>query len=135
MILSKPHIATAAFVFFGGQTIDPCSLEAAWVESADDSWPDAMILLEPGVVIRKHYERNGGTFGGSGYIEFLKAGEDSLLVFTAALMELINERCVQIEDPRYFSVYIQGVLDATESQRVQFSIRRPLAGRSPIWGR
>jgi hypothetical protein len=135
MLLSKPHIATAAFVFLGGQSIAPASLEESWLENADDAWPDAMILLEPGIVVGKHYTAGESPFGGAGYLEFVKAGDDSLLVFTAALMALVNDRCVQIEDPRYFSLYTQDVLAGKESEIARFSLKRPVSGRTPIWRR
>ena len=75
-----------------------------------------MILLEAGIVVAKHYVTDGAPLAGSGYLEFLQAGEDSLLVFTAALMALINERSVQIEDPTYLSLYINLMLEDIEAQ-------------------
>ena len=57
------------------------------------------ILLEPGIIVGKHYVRGEDAFSGRGYLEFIKAGQDSLLLFTAALMALVNDRCVQVEDP------------------------------------
>ena len=128
-MLAKPHLATAGFVFLGGQSFEPSRLKADWIDNADDAWPDAMILLEPGIVVTKHYPPGEGT----GYIEFTQAGQDSLLLFTAALMALVNDRSVQVEDPTYLSLYVEQVREAKESKVIDFRLTRRPSGRTPIW--
>ena len=129
MLINKPRVGTGAFIFAGGQLVDAASVEPAWIEQADDSWPDVMILLEPGIVVRKQYVTDGRPLVGSGHLEFLRAGEDSLLVYSASLMGLINERCVQIEDPSYLLMYIQQTLHEIETQIVEFRLSRAAPGR------
>jgi hypothetical protein len=133
MLLTKPHIATAAFVFLGGQSFARATVDLDWIENADDAWPDAMILLEPGMVVIKHYVVGEEGFSGNGYLEFIRAGEDGLFLFTAALMAFVNDRCVQIEDSTYLSLYSQQLLDTKEREMVDFRLRRPPPSRRPIW--
>ncbi|OFW34470.1 MAG: hypothetical protein A3J28_13180 [Acidobacteria bacterium RIFCSPLOWO2_12_FULL_60_22] len=133
MLTTKPHIATAAFVFLGGQDFAPDRLESVWVDQADDAWPDVMILLEPGVVVGKTYVAGETPLSGSGYLEFWDAGDDSLLVFSAALLSLANERSVQVEDPSYLSLYIQDVMSRLGHDVVEFRLSRPPSARVTLW--
>lgn len=127
MMVARPHIATAAFMFRGGQTFGHHALESEWLHGADDKWPDVLILLEPGMLVVKHYMKDEGV------LEFIEAGEDSLLLFTAALMALVNDRCVQVEDPTYLSLYVDEIREAKPSTTIAFRLTRPPSGRTPIW--
>jgi hypothetical protein len=129
MVLAKPHIATAAFVFLGGQSFGPDSLKDEWIGDADDAWPDALILLEPGILVTKHY----GADVGQDYLEFIEAGDDSLLLYTAALMALVSDRCVQVEDPTYLSSYVEETREEKPRKTLPFRLTRPPSGRTPIW--
>ncbi len=133
ILLSQPHTATAGFFFFGGSNFDLDFVKDEWLDNADDSWPDVLILLEPGIVVAKHYVTGDTFLSGEGYLEFIDAKEDCLLVYTAALIALMNERSVQVEDPNYLSIHIQGILSNLTAQTTTFSLTRPAPGRVPLW--
>ena len=51
-IMRTPHhIATAGLVLFGGTSLVPSKLEPKWVSTADDCWPDVLLLLDEGKVV------------------------------------------------------------------------------------
>jgi hypothetical protein len=131
LAITKPHIGTAGFVFFGGASLTARSVAPEWLDDADDTWPDVLLLLEPGTVVAKH---RGSTERAEGTLEFIHAGEDGLLVFTAILIGLMNERSVLVEDHQYLSLYIQETMSCLEAERVAFKLTRPTAGRTSLWG-
>jgi hypothetical protein len=134
MVLKPHHIATGAIVFFGGASLQAASLSEEQIRDVDDSWPDALLLLEEGRVIMKHYVRaEGQPMSGKGFLEFVEAGEDALLIFTAILIGLITERSVQVEDPLYMLKYMYGYLEDLPSESIQFPLTRPVPGRVAIW--
>ena len=104
--ISRPHIGTAAIFLRGGQNLNPEALREEWVAKMDDSWPDVLLLLEPGHLVVKCYPaRSERYMGGSGWPAFYDLGEDALLAFTASLLSLIADRSVYVEDPLYLAKY------------------------------
>lgn len=135
MIIKGHHIATAAIMLYGGKTFSPSILEENdSLRHVDDAWPDALLLLEQGKVIVKHYEQDENSYmGGEGSLEFMEAGEDALLVFTAALLGLVTERSVQVEDPLYLAQYVSQLMRRIPNEFIKFPLTRPVPGRSPLW--
>jgi hypothetical protein len=125
------HIATGAIVLYGGQTLSANTLPEEVLDDADDSWPDVLLLLNEGQVILKHYEELENTY--RGFLEFIKAKDDALLVFTAALLGLITERSAHVEDPFYLAEYIYFLLEDLPSETVEFQLMGPVAGRRAFW--
>jgi hypothetical protein len=129
------HIASGAIVLRGGASLIAESVTDAQLEETDDAWPDALLLLEPGRVVVKHYEPiEGSVFGGDTYLEFIEAGDDALLVFTAALLGLISERSAHVEDPFYLARYLWDLFEGLPAVRLDFPATRPVPNRTPIWG-
>lgn len=133
MIIAGHHIATGAVVLFGGQAFSATSLNEQIVLDADDAWPDILLLLEQGKIVLKRYVRDDRGWSGEGWLEFVEAGEDALLVFTAALLGLITERSVHVEDPFYLAHYTGSIMQELQSTTLPFPITRPVAGRTPLW--
>jgi hypothetical protein len=134
MIIKNPRIATGAIMLFGGQTFSENMLDDKMLKRVDDAWPDALLLLEKGKVVIKNYEHDENNYmSGSGYLEFIEAGSDALLVFTAALLGLITERSVHVEDPLYLAQYIYNLLNKLPTETVDFPLSRPAPGRVPLW--
>ncbi len=102
------RIGTSA-IFLKGETKaleNPDKLlvdEDKWFIS--DSFPDLMLLLEPGIIALKE-PSNSKENSLSGILKFFKLREDSLLVFTKYLLSLLNERTVHTEGQFYFDDYV-----------------------------
>jgi len=133
MLIAKHHIGTAAIFLKGGQSLTDDYLTDTMIEDVDDSWPDLLLLLEPGRLIVKNYEATGG-FSGRGWLEFYELGEDALLAFTNGLLSLLAERSVQSEEPLYLTKYSLDVASIDPVSVVDFPLRRPVAQRTPLWG-
>ena len=88
MLISKPHIGTAAIFIRGGQsaTTDLNEIDKNVFDEADDSWPDLVLWLEPGRVAFKQYPESGGT----GYVEVVDYGEDGLFAFTSSSSKVVG---------------------------------------------
>ncbi len=93
------------------------------INSADDIWPDLMLLLSAGKVVVKNYEVHD-SFIPQGYLTFIDAGEDALLYFTAALMALITARVEPIEDPLYLGYYVTNILNNIPREIIEFPVRK-----------
>lgn len=134
MMIAGHHIATGAIALFGGQTFSLEALDDQALEDVDDAWPDILLLLEQGKVVLKHYAKREDPFmSGEGWLEFVEAGEDALLVFTAALLGSVTERSVHVEDPFYLAQYARNVLGGLRSSKVSFPLTRPVPGRTLLW--
>jgi len=88
MLISKPHIGTAAIFIRGGQsaTTDLNEIDKNVFDEADDSWPDLVLWLEPGRVAFKQYPESGGT----GYVEVVDYGEDGLFAFKSSSSKVVG---------------------------------------------
>jgi len=129
------HIGTAAIFLKGGHTVQCDLLSDELIKDMDDSWPDVILLLEPGRVIIKNYETTESTpFGGTGWIESYDLGEDALIAFTIALLSFLEERSVQTEYPLNFMHYVPDLLEVDPTSSVDFPLTRPVPQRRHIWG-
>jgi len=136
MLIASHHIASAGLFFFGGESFSLKNLSEDIVEEMDDAWPDLLLFLDAGLVIAKNYQCDEGGFGGEGYVQLARAGEDSLMVFAASLMTLVSERSVQVENPSFLEMHIGlGEPSAWSSEHRRFRLTRPVAGRVPLWTR
>jgi hypothetical protein len=133
ILRTSHHIATAALVLFGGATFGPEILDPAWIDDADDQWPDVLLLLERGKLVLKRYETHDGYMGGCGRLEFYDLGDDALLVFSAMLMERLAERTVVVEDPSFLLRYVHAVVPRADPAFVEFQPTRPVAQSRPLW--
>jgi hypothetical protein len=131
MIIVPHHIGTAAVFLKGGQTVDSALVSDELIGTVDDAWPDVMLLLEPGKVVFKEYEAIDGVRG-RGELQFYNLGKDALLMFTAALLTLVNARSVQVHDPSFLYYYISDVADAEVENVVEFPLTRAVAQRIPL---
>jgi hypothetical protein len=132
MITTPHHIGTASIFLRGGQSFGPDYLTDDVLQAADDSWPDALILLQPGKVVLKTYESDGG-YSGRGSLEFYEFGDDALLVFTNALLTLLEQRSVITESPFYLPRYVPALSSMAPVDSVPFAITRPVPQRMPLW--
>ena len=130
MLISKPHIGTAAIFIRGGQTAmtDLGEINADVFDDADDAWPDLVLFLEPGRIAFKQYPEGGGT----GHVEVVDYGEDGLFVFTSSLLKLLADRSVTTEDHFYLDQYMMLVEGREISSRPFPMLRWPSEHR-PIW--
>jgi hypothetical protein len=127
LLIAPHHIGTAAIFLNGGANFGPSFLTQKMLESADEEWPDALILLEPGRVVLKRYA------GGEGTLQFYDFGDDSLLVFTNALLTLLEERSVITESPFFLWHYIPTLAQIEPTATVNFRLTRPIPERVPLW--
>ncbi len=134
LVITRPHIGTAAIFLSGGQTLLSNFREAVNVDGIDDNWPDAFILLEPGHVILKRYEPIEDQFtAGRSWLDLYEAGDDSLLMFTSGLLSLVTERIVQVEDPLNLWQYAHKLASLEPVDRIEFSLSRPVPQVAPLW--
>jgi len=129
------HIGTAAIFLKGGQNLNPDFLsDDEFVRQIDDSWPDVMLLLEPGRIVIKNYQAVESTpFGGEGWLEVYDLGEDALIAFSVALLGFLEERSVQIEYPLNFMQYVPDMLILDPIWSVEFPLTRPVPQRRHLW--
>jgi hypothetical protein len=131
-LIVRHHIGTAAIFLTGGNTFDASYLDQNPDIEVDDAWPDIMLLLESGKLVLKTYDANGG-LAGSGRLEFYEFGEDALLVFTNALLSLIEERSVLTEPQTLLPRYTPDLADISAVAKISFPLTRPPAQRTPFW--
>lgn len=131
-LISKHHIGTGAIVLHGGKTVDGSLATKKLLQIADDEWPDLMLLVEAGKFVHKRYiaDEDGVI---RGLLEFYDLGEDALLRFTGALLDLLSDRVVHSEAPLYFEAYTIGVNEREPTSVLEFPLRRPPAARRPLW--
>ena len=132
-LIVRPHIGTGAIFLSGGASVTADVARSVEVESIDDRWPDVLLLLEPGKLVVKRYHASDQTFGGSAELEFYELGEDALLAFTSALLSLVNERSVLVENSSFLEAYVMEVTDTPPCEVVPFPVSRPIPNRTPIW--
>jgi len=140
-ILETPRIGMAAIIFNGGEKFKAIDITQEEIEEIDSAWPDAILLLSVGKVIRKSarsflrspknlrpYERKSSSFTSSGWLEFLNVKEDALLVFTSALLELLRNRTTLTEAPFYLERYISQILTHSPlgSLETEYTIEFPI---------
>jgi hypothetical protein len=129
MLIQRHHIGTAAIFLKGGHSLNAEWFAAKDLLNIDDEWPDLLLLLEPGRVFIKNYiPSSAGPFGGCGQLEFYDFGEDALLGFTAALLVLVTERSVQVEDPLYLTQYVPSLIKI-DPLYIDFKLSRPVPRR------
>lgn len=125
LMISKPHIGTAAFFMRGGTLKSVAARARKVAHDLDDAWPDILILLEPGVVVVKSHEEPHG------FLHFYDAGADCLFAFTSVFLDLLRDRTVRGEAPHYLFAYAPGfALDPCEA--IHFRMSRLMASRVPI---
>jgi hypothetical protein len=139
-------IKMAAIIFNGGEKLTAQSLTSEEIEPVDTDWPDVMVFLSAGKVIKKGFPEPGrvahnlrryqGTrphFGQMPWLEFLNVKEDALLVFTSALLELLRKQTVQAEALFYLERYIKQSLMQLSSQNLETgsSIEYPIIRDMP----
>lgn len=132
-LITRPHIGTAAIFLSGGQTFLKNFMEHTAIECIDDSWPDVLLLLEPGYVVIKRYEAAPGSFGGKGWLELYDLKEDSLLMFTSGLLSLVTKKIVQIETPLNIWKYTHELAKILPVQKTEFLLSRPVPQTTTIW--
>lgn len=133
--LAPFHIGAGAIVLRGGRSLRSSVLSEEQIRDADDSWPDVLLLLEEGRVVLKQYVVGEEDWYGTGRLLFLEAGKDALLVFTAALLDLITVRSAHLENPLYLSDYIDDLFSTLPSESVDFLLSGGIPGFSPMWSR
>jgi hypothetical protein len=127
MVKVPHHIGTAAIFLKGGQSVGPDLITDEMLEEIDDSWPDVLLLLEPGRLIIKNYiPSHTGNFFGKGWLEFFDLGEDVLMAFTVALLEFMTARSVQIENPLNITHYVQDIATLDPIDAINFPLTHPL---------
>jgi hypothetical protein len=130
MLISKPHIGTAAIFIRGGQAAmtNLDEIDEDIFNEADNSWPDLVLWLEPGRIAFKQYPENEGI----AYVEIVDYGEDGLLVFTSSLLKLLTDRSVTTEDHFDLDRYMILVKGKKISSR-PFPMGLWPPGRTPLW--
>lgn len=134
MLITGHHIASAGLFLFGGESFSLNELNADIADDIDDAWPDILLFLNAGVVVAKNYEWTETGFG-EGHLHLVR-GEDSLMLFAAALITLISDRSVQVEDPSFLEVHI-GLREPSSwsDEHRAFCLTRPVAARVPLWSK
>ena len=130
MLYVQHRIGTAAIFLSGGaNALSNGDLSGVPLDEIDDSWPDALLLLEPGRVILKNQDNEGGAA-----LHFFDLEQDALLLFTNALLRLISERSVLTEGAFFLDPYASVVIDSPPTSEVPFPIHGWAPQRIPLWG-
>ncbi|HVM61993.1 MAG TPA: DUF6602 domain-containing protein [Verrucomicrobiae bacterium] len=126
-LIAQHTIGTAAMFLKGGQSIDGNTYEID-ASTAQSDWPDVTLLLSAGKLVVKVYENQHG------FICFYDYGEDSLLAFTSAILSLLQERSVQVEDPLFLLRYAPSLANTHPIVR-EFDITYLTPMRRPFWSK
>lgn len=121
MMQHSHQIGTAAIFLTGGGDFDFKGHGMEVLSAIDDTWPDIVLLLEPGVIICKEYEVRDGFMGGVGRASKYVLGEDSLLVFLSLLMGMLFDRATALEPPLDILRYVPSI-----SVQSEWSLSFPL---------
>lgn len=121
--LEAPKIGTAAIIFKGGEKFKAQDITQEEIEEIDRDWPDVLLFLSAGKVVRKSardlskspknirpYEGKYPSFTNRSWLEFLDIKEDALLVFTSTFLALLRNRSIQTEAPFYLERYVNQML-------------------------
>lgn len=135
MLIKQEGIAKGGLIFRGGQSLWEKGFTDEDLGDADEAWPDLLLLLEAGLVIRKVYQGEPAGSPMGGYIEIIHAGDDALLVFTVYWIEMLSRRVTQVENAFYFGYYVDGLLENLLRETFIFPLNFTisLSGRHPIW--
>jgi len=129
LLISGHHIGTTALFLKGGKKLAPDQIIKS-CKNLDDSWPDVLLLLEPGLLALKAYPDDTEIHGSIGFFSY---GEDSLLAFSTALLKLLDDRVVHSESRFYLDGYAYPFLQAEPFAVYEFPLTRFAPGRQALW--
>lgn len=132
MMISNAHIATAAMFLRGGKTVTFDELLKICTDGIDDTWPDVLLLLEPGILITKNFPVEGE--GRKGRLSYFEHAEDALLSFSIALLSLVEDRIVHNESRFFLEQYTNGLIGENPRLTAEFNLTRMLPSRVPLRG-
>lgn len=126
----RHHIGTAAFIARGGHQFCLSDSRMPEIESIDDQWPDVMVFLEPGLIVTKEYASGDSPMAGRGALLLYAAGDDSLALFTDAMLRRLAERSSHPESPLELRRYLAlgGALSDEPQDVLEFPLARPCPG-------
>ncbi|MGG0718216.1 DUF6602 domain-containing protein [Robertmurraya massiliosenegalensis] len=115
-------IKTCAIFINGGENFTEEQLtkyEDLYVE-----WPDIVLFLKAGKLTVKSYDYEKET----DFVRIYQSGEDSLLLFTKYLLEILSEQVVLIEGNLYFDDYIRNEIEEIPYTDFEYQSCRPYSG-------
>lgn len=121
------HVATAAVFLRGGSTFSLADLDTDIMAGADDSFPDLVLFLEPGIVLVKNY-------GEEPALLRFTVGDDCLAFWTDMLLDLVLVRAASAEPLLNLAVYLPFEMSNIEPDESRgFRLTRWVPGRTPIF--
>jgi len=121
----KQRIGTCVIFLNGGTETDPTAIFNFCEESVDLCWPDLIVLLQPGIVVKRGTKNNEGV---EECLQFLKFGENALLAFTSELLNILDDRVVHNEGRFSLEGYAFPYLDGELLYETDFKLLRLSAG-------
>jgi hypothetical protein len=107
-------MAFCAVILRGGQKVEPGSFGADLFHASSDQLPDVMLFLDAGKVFFKRSDAyHVPPTRQAGRIDYYDAGENALLIFTALVLDVLNERSAHVGAPFFFDRYCSLVFDNT----------------------
>jgi hypothetical protein len=130
-LISPRRIGSAAIIYYGGQDFNIEKLDESETSRIEDEYPDIMLFLSAGKLIRKKFIANeNNSLAGHGILEQIEYGDDSLLAFTLELMDLLTMHSEHMEPPLFLTDYLYEFSDNFEVKQISFKITRPIASNS-----
>ncbi|MCC6612078.1 MAG: hypothetical protein IT320_01305 [Anaerolineae bacterium] len=132
ILIAPNRIFTAAVFFRGGESFSDIEFSDDELQIVDDMYPDLMLFLEPGIVVRKVYE-GMPTEPIESHLEIVQGEKYSLLLFTSYWLQALITNSVQVEDPLFLDSYIPGIIESLKIKCVDFPSLRFCPGARPLW--
>lgn len=130
-LISPSRIGSAAIIYYGGQDFDIEKLDESENFRIEDEYPDIILFLSAGkLIIKKFVSNEDNSFAGYGMLEQIECQDDSLLLFTLELMDLLTIHSEHTEPPLFLSDYLYELSENFERKQISFRITRPIAGYS-----
>jgi len=115
-------IKTCAIFINGGENFTEKQLNK--YEDVYFEWPDLVLFLKAGKLTVKGYDYNKE----KDFIRIYNSGEDTLLLFTKYLLEILSEQIVLVEGNLYFDDYIRNIIEEISYIDFEYNSCRPYSG-------
>jgi hypothetical protein len=126
---TRHPIGSNAIFFRGGDALLDSDPTSELIDVADNVWPDTILLLQFGGLVRKLYSDDYK----EGLLHFYELGEDALLAFTHYLHAQTIERSVYVDDPLYLWKYVDGEVPLIPKRIVKFPLLQPVPSLTGSW--
>lgn len=130
-LITPSRKGSVAVVYYGGQDFSIEDLDETEITRIEDEYPDIILFLSAGkLLLKKFLSDENNPLAGHGVLQQIECKEDSLLLFTMELMDLLTIKSEHTEPPLFLTDYLFDMFDSFNRKEIKFKLTRPIAGSS-----